>query len=74
MAHLSISVLGHPQVKLDGEPVTDFGSDKVRALLVFLAVEANQPHSREKLAGLLWPDFPERSALEQCALRSIQSP
>jgi len=28
-----------------------------------LAVEADEPHSREKLAGLLWPDFPDRSAL-----------
>ncbi|MBP1610046.1 MAG: transcriptional activator protein, partial [Acidobacteria bacterium] len=63
MAHLSISLLGHPLIKLNGSLVTGFGSDKVRALLVYLAVEADQPHSREKLAGLLWSDFPERSAL-----------
>ena len=43
--------------------MTGFGSDKVRALLIYLAVEANQTHSREKLAGLFWPDYPERSAL-----------
>jgi DNA-binding SARP family transcriptional activator/predicted ATPase len=63
MARLSISLLGHLQVRLDGELVTAFESNKVRALLVYLAVEANYPHSREKMAGLLWPDFPERSAL-----------
>lgn len=58
-----MSLLGHPLMKLDGEPVTGFGSDKVRALLIYLAVEASHPHSREKLAGLLWPDYPGRSAL-----------
>jgi DNA-binding SARP family transcriptional activator len=27
-----------------------------------LAVEADRPQRREKLVGLLWPDWPERSA------------
>ncbi|MES0361734.1 MAG: BTAD domain-containing putative transcriptional regulator, partial [Anaerolineales bacterium] len=36
--------------------------DKVRALLSYLAVESERPHRREKLAGLLWPDYPESSA------------
>ncbi len=62
MARLSICLLGHLQVTLDGKPVTGFESDKVRALLAYLAVEADRPHRREKLAGLLWPDRPERSA------------
>jgi WD40 repeat protein/DNA-binding SARP family transcriptional activator/energy-coupling factor transporter ATP-binding protein EcfA2 len=55
-------MLGPLQVTLDGEPVTDFKSDKVRALLVYLAVEAEQPHHRETLAGLLWPEWPDREA------------
>lgn len=62
MAHLSICLLGPLQVTLDGEPVTGFESDKVRALLAYLAVESQQPQRRETLAGLLWPDWPERSA------------
>jgi WD40 repeat protein/DNA-binding SARP family transcriptional activator len=62
MAQLCICLLGPFHVTLDGEPVTAFESDKVRALLAYLAVEAGQPHRREKLAGLLWPEFPERSA------------
>jgi predicted ATPase/DNA-binding SARP family transcriptional activator len=62
MARLSILLLGPFQVTLDGQPVTAFESDKVRALLAYLAVEADRPHRREKLAGLLWPDWPERSA------------
>jgi DNA-binding SARP family transcriptional activator/predicted ATPase len=62
VACLSVRLLGPLQMTLDGEPVTGFASDKVRALLAYLAVETEQPHRREKLAGLLWPDWPERSA------------
>ena len=63
MAHLSLSMLGPFQATLDGQPVTGFESSKVRALLAYLAVEADRPHPRELLAGLLWPDYPDRSAL-----------
>jgi DNA-binding SARP family transcriptional activator/tetratricopeptide (TPR) repeat protein len=70
MAHLSLSLLGPFQVTLDEEPVTSFESSKVRALLAYLAVEAHRypeghlrPHRREALAGLLWPNRPDRAAL-----------
>ncbi|MGD8968585.1 MAG: BTAD domain-containing putative transcriptional regulator, partial [Anaerolineae bacterium] len=62
MAHLSIRVLGPFQVHLDGEPVSGFASDKVRALLAYLVLSPDRPHRREALAGLLWPGYPERSA------------
>lgn len=62
MAHLSLGVLGSLQVLLDDTPVTTLESDKVCALLVYLAVEADYPHLRESLVGLLWPDCPERVA------------
>jgi DNA-binding SARP family transcriptional activator len=62
MPHLSIRVLGPLQVSLDGEPLSGFNSDKVRALLAYLASSPDHPHRREVLAGLLWPEFPERSA------------
>ena len=62
MPHLSMSFLGPLQVTLDGTLITAFHSDKVRALLAYLAVEADRPHRRESLAGLLWPDWPESSA------------
>jgi DNA-binding SARP family transcriptional activator len=62
MTHLSIRVLGPFQVKLAGEPVTGFATEKVRALLAYLALSPDRPHRRETLAGLLWPEFPERWA------------
>jgi DNA-binding SARP family transcriptional activator len=62
MARLTLSLLGPFRAALDGEPVVGFRSDKVRALLAYLAVEADQPHSRDKLAGLLWPEWPDRDA------------
>jgi predicted ATPase/DNA-binding SARP family transcriptional activator len=62
MARLALSFLGPFEATLEGVPITTFDSNKVRALLAYLAVEADRPHSREFLAGLLWPDYPERSA------------
>ncbi|MCP4426289.1 MAG: AAA family ATPase, partial [Chloroflexi bacterium] len=62
MPILQIALLGSFQVALDGQPVTAFESDKVRALLAYLAVEADRPHRREALAALLWPDMPETAA------------
>ena len=43
--------------------ITEFASNKVRALLAYLAVESGRPHAREVLAGLLWPKSPEADAL-----------
>ncbi|MBI5029356.1 MAG: tetratricopeptide repeat protein [Chloroflexi bacterium] len=63
MARLSLSLMGPFQATLDGQPVTSFESDRVRALLAYLAVESNRPHRREGLATLLWPNWPDRSAL-----------
>ncbi|HRJ42426.1 MAG TPA: BTAD domain-containing putative transcriptional regulator, partial [Caldilineaceae bacterium] len=63
LPHLSLSLLGPLRVTLNGESVTTFDSAKVRALLVYLAAEADRPRPRDVLAGLLWPDFPQRTAL-----------
>jgi DNA-binding SARP family transcriptional activator len=62
LARLAIRLFGSLQVTLDGKPVEGFASDKVRALLAYLVMSPDQPQRREKLAGLLWPEFPERSA------------
>src|SRR5574337_741929 len=62
MARLSLSLLGPPKITLNGQPVSGFAYNKARALLIFLAVEADRPHSRDALVGLLWPDLPDSSA------------
>jgi adenylate cyclase len=56
MVNLQIRLLGQFQVNLKGEFVSCFVSDKVRALLAYLAVEGHVPQRRETLATLLWPD------------------
>lgn len=53
---LQCRFLGPIQVMLDGKTMTAFGSDKMRALLAYLVIEAGQPHRREALAALLWPE------------------
>ena len=63
MSRLTLSVLGTFQASLDGKPLTGFASNKVRALLAYLAVEAERPLSREALSTLLWPDWPQQKAL-----------
>jgi WD40 repeat protein/DNA-binding SARP family transcriptional activator len=75
MAHLDLSFLGRFQATVDARPVTGFESNKVRALLAFLAVESARPHARETLAGLLWPDYPDHSALSnlRSALANLRS-
>ena len=62
MAELYLTFLGGFRVTLDGDPVTGFPTDKVRALLVYLALEGERAHGRSSLAGLFWPDVPERQA------------
>jgi DNA-binding SARP family transcriptional activator/predicted ATPase len=63
MSRLSIWLLGPFKAELDGEHLSGFRSEKVRALLSYLAVEAQRPWGRSTLADLLWPDFPEQAAL-----------
>jgi len=63
MAHLSLSLLGPLRASLDGEPLTHFHSDTALALLVYLAMNAGTPCRRTSLAGLLWSDYDESSAL-----------
>ena len=68
MSHLTLCLLGPIQASLDGRPITSFRSNKVRALLAYLALESDRRHARDSLAGLLWPGYTDRSALN--SLRS----
>ena len=51
MTRLSLALLGPMQITLDGQPVSGFAYNKARALLVYLAVEADRPHQRDALVG-----------------------
>jgi DNA-binding SARP family transcriptional activator/predicted ATPase len=50
---LEISLLGEIVIRMDGEPVTRFRSQKEIALLAYLA-HSGHAHNREALADLLW--------------------
>ncbi len=65
---LSLALLGPFCITREAETVVDLRTEKERALLAFLAVEADRPHRREALAELLWPERPEgvaRTSLRQ---------
>ena len=62
MTKLHIRLLGGFSVELGNHPVTKFRSAKGRALLAYLAAEADQPHLRTSLAALLWGNYPETAA------------
>ena len=62
MKQLALYVLGPFHVTRQGVPIADFRSDKVRALLAYLALERDRPRRRDELASLLWPDVPDQVA------------
>ena len=71
MGRLYISLLGPLEANLDGASVDGLGSQRVRALLAYLAAEQERPHTRQALAALLWPEAAEESA--RSSLRSALS-
>jgi WD40 repeat protein/DNA-binding SARP family transcriptional activator len=58
---LTINLLGAARVSLAGRPL-DLRVRKELALLAYLAVQPGQPHRRDQLLGLLWPEVPEEAA------------
>lgn len=62
MTELSVLLLGSFSASLRGEPLLQFRTKKVQALLIYLVAEGISAHTRESLMTLLWPDMPEKSA------------
>jgi predicted ATPase/DNA-binding SARP family transcriptional activator len=62
MTRLSIYLLGTFHVLYEDQPVSDFRSEREKALLAYLALERDRPHGRDELTGLLWPELPEKKA------------
>lgn len=55
MSQLKLFFLGPPRIERDGSPVK-VDTRKAIALLAYITV-TNQPHSRDTLAALLWPEY-----------------
>lgn len=63
MPQLTLVLLGGFAVRLEGYPAPRFRSQKARALLAYLATEAERPHERAALAALYWPAMSDALAL-----------
>ena len=70
MPSLTVRLFGPPQIELDGV-VVRLDHRKPLALLAYLALSA-KPHSREALAALLWPDYPNGRAYLRNSLSIIR--
>jgi WD40 repeat protein/DNA-binding SARP family transcriptional activator len=62
MNYLHIFCFKSFRVSSDKQVSFRFRSLKAQALLAYLVTEVDRPHSRGKLAGLLWPDRSEQTA------------
>lgn len=58
---LRLQLLGGLSITHNGAPLGPFLSNKIPALILYLAV-TRRPHTREALAGLLWGDLPDADA------------
>ena len=63
MTVLVLRSLGAFAASLGATTITAFPTDKIRALLLYLALENEQPHPRERLAALFWPGIAQTNAL-----------
>ena len=61
--HIKLTLFGAAAAAVDNHTL-HFRTDKIRALLVYLALESERPHERQSLAALLWPEMPEQTALK----------
>lgn len=62
MATFHLRVLGHFSASVGEKTLDTFSTDKIRALLAYLAIEAGRPHQRNQLATLFWGEREESAA------------
>ena len=62
MATIRLYLLGSFHATIDDTPLAGFRSDKARALLAYLVLEAERPVRRTLLANLLWDGYPTSAA------------
>ncbi|HEY7339282.1 MAG TPA: AAA family ATPase [Ktedonobacterales bacterium] len=70
MAQVALYMFGPPRIEIDHEPAV-IDTRKALALFVYLAV-TRRPHTRDAIAGLLWPDYDQAHA--RATLRRTLSP
>ena len=63
MTVLVLRGLGALEVSLQATTINAFPTDKIRALLLYLALENAHPHRRERLAAFFWPGIDQANAL-----------
>lgn len=62
MASLSLGLLGPFHAASNGRSLSNLTSDRLRALLAYLVVEADRDHLRQTLGELIFPDTPRADA------------
>ncbi|GAB4426003.1 MAG: hypothetical protein Kow0031_05710 [Anaerolineae bacterium] len=62
MKVIKLYLFGPTQIWIKGQSISQFRSHKIRDLLIYLTVNANQPQQRNGLAALLWSDYPDQVA------------
>lgn len=61
---LQLALMGAFDARLEGRLITDFPTQKTRALLAYLALDAGRLNERNTLSTVFWSDMPTQSALE----------
>jgi DNA-binding SARP family transcriptional activator len=62
MGTLEMSLLGGFQLRRDGVPLGPIALRAGRSLLAYLVVNRERAHTRDRLAGIFWPDLPDARA------------
>lgn len=57
-----LQLFGPPRLFVAGEPVAAASAGRLQSLLAFLALHADQPQPRERVASSLWPESDEGQA------------
>ena len=59
---IRIELFGNLRISFEGSPVTAVNTNRLQSLIAYLALHANTPQPRERLAFLLWPSSTESQA------------
>ena len=73
---LQLKLLGTFEARNGGSEQLSFPTSKAKGLFAYLALEQDQPHSREKLSNLFWGDIRDdraRANLRQALTRVRQA-